>query len=48
MEKVDFMELMHEACAQDEMSMDEYLVEKLHDVFPYSLIFIKFDERGEK
>ena len=46
--KIDFIQLMHEAYAQDEMTADEYLVEKLHTVFPYSLIFIKFDEGGEK
>ena len=39
---------MHEAYAQEEMTADEYLVEKLHKVFPYSLVFIKFDEEGEK
>ncbi|MBP5422985.1 MAG: hypothetical protein J6Y78_11145 [Paludibacteraceae bacterium] len=44
--EIDFIELMHEAYAQDEMTADEYLVEKLHNVFPYSLVFIKFD-RGE-
>ena len=42
-ESIDFMELLHEACSQEEMSMDEYLVEKLHNVFPYSLVFVKYD-----
>lgn len=46
--KIDFIQLMHEAYAQDEMTADEYLIEKLHGVFPYSLTFIKFDKGGEK
>lgn len=45
--KIDFIELMHEAYAQDEMTADEYLVEKLHNVFPYSLTFIKFEKESE-
>ena len=45
--KIDFIELMHEAYAQDEMTADEYFVEKLHNVFPYSLTFIKFEEENE-
>lgn len=47
-EKIDFMKLMHEAYAQEEMTADEYMVEKLHNVFPYSLTFIKFDEECEE
>ena len=44
---------MHEAYAQEEMTAAHTLVyylaqEKLHKVFPYSLVFIKFDEEGEK
>jgi hypothetical protein len=46
-EKIDFIELMHEAYAQNEMTADEYLVEKLHNVFPYSLTFVKFEEESE-
>lgn len=46
--KIDFIELMHEAYAQEEMTADEYLAEKLHNVFPYSLTFIKFDRESEK
>lgn len=47
MKKIDFIELMHEAYAQDEMTAEEYFVEKLHNVFPYSLAFIKFEEENE-
>ena len=46
--KIDFLQLMHEAYAQDEMTADEYLVEKLHNVFPYSLTFLKFEEESVK
>lgn len=48
MTEINFIELMHEAYAQDEMTPDEYLVEKLHNVFPYSLTFKKFPKRGEE
>ena len=48
MEHIDFIKLMHEAYAQDEMTADEYFVEKLYNVFPYSLTYIKFDEESEK
>lgn len=45
--KVDFMKIMHEAYAQDEISPDEYLIEKLHNVFPYSLVFKKIDKKNK-
>ena len=34
--------------SKDEMTADEYFVEKLHNVFPYSLTFVKFEEESEK
>jgi hypothetical protein len=45
--KIDFMKIMHEAYAQDEMSADEYLIEKLHNVFPYGLVFKKIKTKKE-
>lgn len=43
--KVNFMKIMHEAYAQDKMSADEYLIEKLCNVFPYSLVFKKIEDK---
>lgn len=40
------MKLMHEAYAQDKITADEYLIEKLHNVFPYSLVFKKLEDKG--
>ena len=36
------MEIMHKAYEQKEMSPDEYMREKLYNIFPYSLTFKKF------
>ena len=45
---IDFMKIFHEAYEQKEMSADEYLTEKLHRVFPYSLTFKKIKKGGDE
>lgn len=44
--KVKFMEIFHEAYKQKEMDADEYLIEKLYNVHPYSLVFKKLEDKG--
>lgn len=43
MDNKDFMKLLKQACNETNSveEMDEYMIEKLHDVFPYDLVFKK-------
>ena len=46
--KVNFIELMHEAYEQKEISADEYLVNKLYNIKPYNLTFKKYGEENDE
>ena len=44
---MDFLELMHEAYSQNEISADEYMINVLSNIHPYDIIYKKFDEEEE-